>query len=166
MENSLNLFIQGKLALFFGYAYHLPEIKTGAPKLNFGVAKLPQIEGSSQQINFANYWVEGVSKKSEHITEAWDFVQFMASSEQVKKYLDKVKKPTALRALVNDQAADDDIKVFVEQVLTAKSWYKGDDANAAEIIIGEMIDSMVRGDDKPDNIIKLGAGRVQQTLEK
>jgi hypothetical protein len=90
----------------------------------------------------------------------------MASSEQVKKYLDKVKKPTALRALVNDQAADDDIKVFVEQVLTAKSWYKGDDANAAEIIIGEMIDSMVRGDDKPDNIIKLGAGRVQQTLEK
>jgi multiple sugar transport system substrate-binding protein len=166
MENSLNLFIQGKLALFFGYAYHLPEIKTGAPKLNFGVAKLPQIEGSSRQINFANYWVEGVSKKSEHITEAWDFVQFMASSEQVKKYLDKVKKPTALRALVNDQAADDDIKVFVEQVLTAKSWYKGDDANAAEIIIGEMIDSMVRGDDKPDNIIKLGAGRVQQTLEK
>jgi multiple sugar transport system substrate-binding protein len=166
MENSLNLFIQGKLALFFGYAYHLPEIKTGAPKLNFGVAKLPQIEGSSRQINFANYWVEGVSKKSEHITEAWDFVQFMTSPEQVKKYLDKVKKPTALRALVNDQAADDDIKVFVEQVLTAKSWYKGDDANAAEIIIGEMIDSMVRGDDKPDNIIKLGAGRVQQTLEK
>src|SRR3990167_3002204 len=56
LDDSLNMFAQGKLAMMFGYAYHLPTIKAQAPKLNFAVTKLPQIEGN-QPINFANYWL-------------------------------------------------------------------------------------------------------------
>jgi len=57
------------------------------------------------------------------------------------------------------------IGVFAEQVLTAQSWYQGADANAMEKIIGEMIDSVVAGQDKIENIINLGARRVQQTID-
>ncbi len=166
MENNLDLFVQGKLAIMFGYAYHLPTIKARAPKLNFSVAKLPQIEGNLQNMNFANYWVETVSNKSEHINEAWDFIQFATQAEQVKTYLDKTKKPTALRSLINEQVDDLDIGVFAEQVLTSQSWYRGADANAAELIIGEMIDEAAGGDKKLEDVIKLGARRVQQTVAK
>jgi len=165
LDNSLDLFIQGKLALMFGYSYHLPIIKARAPKLNFSIAKLPQIEGNPQSINFANYWVETVSNKSKYTNEAWDFIQFATKAEQVKTYLEKTKKPTALRSLINEQVDDIDIGVFAEQVLTAKSWYRGVDSNAAELIIGEMIDSVVAGQDKIENIISLGAKRVQQTIK-
>ncbi|MFH1822569.1 MAG: extracellular solute-binding protein [Patescibacteria group bacterium] len=165
MENSLEMFIQGKLAIMFGYAYHLPTIKARAPKLNFSVSSLPQIKGNTP-VNFANYWVEAVSNKSEHINEAWDFIQFASQAEQVAPYLKVTKKPTALRSLIEEQREDIEIGIFADQLLTSKSWYKGEDANAAELIIGEMIDSVVKGEDKIEKIISTGAKRVQQTIGK
>lgn len=164
LENSLNLFIQGKLAIMFGYAYHLPQIKAQAPKLNFAIAKLPQIEGNPQSVNFANYWVETVSNKSKRQNEAWDFIQFATKAEQAKTYLDVVKKPTALRSLISGQLDDMDIGIFAEQVLTAKSWYKGIDANAAEKIIADMIDSINSGQDQIENAINLAVRKIQQTI--
>lgn len=163
LDDSLNLFAQGKLAVMFGYSYHLPQIIAQSPKLNFAVAKLPQIEGNPP-VNFANYWVETVSAKSKYPAESWDFIQFAAKADQAKTYLAKVKKPTALRALVNDQINDSEISVFAQQVLTAKSWYHGADAAAAEKIFAEMIDAATLGLDKLDNIINLAAGKVQQTV--
>lgn len=163
LPNSLTMFAQGKLAMMFGYSYHLAAIKAQAPKLNFSITRLPQIEGNTQ-INFANYWVETVSNKSKHVDEAWDFIQFMTKAEQVKFYLEKAKRPTALRALINDQINDDDIGIFAEQVLTAKSWYRGADSEAAEKIMAEMIDSAAGGGDKIENLINLTASKVQQTV--
>ena len=65
LPNSLDMFINGNLAIMFDYSYNLDTIKVVAPKLNFSVAKLPQIEGNPPtSVNFANYWVEVVSKKS------------------------------------------------------------------------------------------------------
>lgn len=165
LDNSLSLFAQGKLALMFGFAYHLPQIRAQAPKLNFGIAKLPQIEGNPQAINFANYWIETVSNKSKYSNEAWDFVQFATKLELAKLYLNQVKKPTALRSLINEQIEDMDLGVFAEQVLTAESWYRGADSNASEKIIGEMIDAVVAGQDKIENIISTSARKVQQTIE-
>jgi multiple sugar transport system substrate-binding protein len=165
MPNSLDAFISGNLAIMFGYSYDVPTIKAQAPKLNFSIAKLPQIEGNPINTNFANYWVEVVSKKSKNQNEAWDFIQFITKEEQVKSYLEKTKKPTALRSLVQTQKNDDDLSVFADQVLTAKSWYKGVNAVVAEEAIKEMINSvLVSTSDKLQSILNTAASRVAQTI--
>jgi len=164
LDNSLSMFTQGKLGIMFGYAYHLPTIKAQAPKLNFGITKLPQIEGNTP-VNFANYWIETVSNKSKYANEAWDFIQFETRAEQAKTYLAKAKKPTALRALVNGQIDDLDIVIFAGQVLTAKSWYKGADSNAMEKIFADMIDAVILAQDRIENVINLAAQKVEQTIE-
>jgi len=160
------MFISGNLALMFGYAYHIPVIDTSAPKLNYSVVKFPQIEGNPPtNINFANYWVETVSKKSEHKNEAWNFVQFITSADQAKLYLDKVKKPTALRSLVEEQKSDDTVGIFASQVLTAKSWYRGSNVDAAEMVFAEMIEAVLNNTEEDINkIINNGAAKVQQTI--
>lgn len=166
LPNSLSMFVSGNLAIMFSYSYDLATIKAQAPKLNFSVAKLPQIEGNPPtNINFANYWVEVVSKKSAHQNEAWDFIQFITKEEQAKSYLEKTKRPTALRALVEKQKTDNDIGVFADQVLTAKSWYKGKDAAIAEDAIKAMIETVVKNtSDKLQDILDIAASRVQQTI--
>jgi len=167
LPNSLDMFISGNLAIFFGYSYHLPIIKAQAPKLNFSVSKMPQIEGNPPtNINFANYWVEAVSKKSEHPNEAWSFIQFMTQADQVESYLAKAQKPTALRSLIQQQRTDDDeISVFIDQVLTAKSWYLGKNSQAAEAAIKEMIDRVNENTgEQLKDIINTGAAKVQQTI--
>ena len=165
LESSINSFASGKTAIMFGYAYHLPTIKTMAPKLNFMVAPLPQIEGSGTPVNFANYWVEVVSKKSQHQNEAWNFVQFLTSADQVGSYLSKTKKPAALRSLVSKQTEDLEIGVFASQVLTAKSWYKGKNASMMEGFFAQMIDeTLADTENKIMEIMNLYASRIQQTI--
>lgn len=165
LDNSLKRFIDGKLAIFFGYSYHLPLIRGQAPKLNFAVTKFPQIEGNPNEANIANYWVETVSAKSQHKDEAWDFIQFMTTKpENTKKYLDLTKHPTALRSLINDQLNNDELKVFANQLLVARSWYQGKDPLGAEKAINQMIDDCLANPEELPEAVNLGAGRVQQTV--
>lgn len=161
--NSYDAFVTGKTGYFFGYAWHLPMIRAQAPKLNFGVVNMPQID-PNQRVNYANYWIETVSKKTKQPNEAWDFVQFAASAERAKTYLAKTMKPTALRSLVNTQINDPDLAVFASQVLTAKSWYKGKNIAATEAAFHEMIDAVLAGTD-PQRAINLASQTVAQTVQ-
>lgn len=166
LDSSIKMFTSNRLAMMFGYSYNLPVIRAEAPKMNFAVAKLPQIEYSNKSINFANYWVETVSKKSTHKNEAWDFVQFITKAENVQDYLDKAKRPTALRSLVSKQMEDADIGIFAEQVLTAKDWYKGADGAAADDIMNNLIEEAKRADDETiSSVVNIAAMRIQQTLK-
>lgn len=165
LDNSLKRFTDGKLGIFFGYSYHLPVIQAQAPKLNFGIAKFPQIEGNANEANVANYWVETVSNKSKYKNEAWDFIQFMTTKQdQVKTYLAKTKHPTALRALISDQLNSDDLKVFASQLLIAKSWYHGKDFISADKAINEMIEAIIANPEQLEEAVNVAAGRVQQTV--
>lgn len=163
MPNSLEAFINGQTAYFFGYAYNLRDIKARGAKLNFSYTKLPQI-GGNQEINYANYWVEGVSKKSSVSNWAWDFVRFATSADQVKSYLDKVEKPTALRALIPYQKDKETLAPFADQLLTAQSWYRGKDPAAAEGAFQEMINSVVKSEMTVREAVSLCAGKIQQTM--
>lgn len=68
--------------------------------------------------------------------------------------------------MIDEQIHDEDIGVFAGQILTAKSWYRGADSSAAELIMGEMIDNVVGGQDIIEDIIITGARQVQQTIQK
>ncbi|MEK7072913.1 MAG: extracellular solute-binding protein [Patescibacteria group bacterium] len=160
MPSSLEAFAGGRTAMFLGYSYHLPLIRARAPKLDVGIAPIPQI---GDEINFANYWVNSVSKKSAHPDEAWDFVQFVAAQDQAKTYLDITKRPTALRALVGAQREDLDIGVFAAQALTAKSWYKGSDAAAMETAFKDLIRDVLANPSNPQQWVEIAAQKVEQT---
>ncbi len=164
LPNSLDLFISGRLALFFGYSYNIEDIRTKAPKLNYSISSLPQIEGSSNIINFANYWLEVVSKKSKNQDAAWDFIQYITKEEQAKSYLEKTGHPTALKSLVDSEKEDPEIGVFANQLLTAKSWYIGRDSQSAEAAFKEMIDNALNSALKIEDIINNAAIKVQQTI--
>lgn len=179
MDDSLKLFINNQLAMMFGYSYHLPTIKAEAPKLNFAISKLPQIENGGQSINYANYWVETVSKKimtnPENLKKggdyprlkrdaAWDFVQFITKEDQAKVYIAKSKRPTALRSLVEQQTQIPELGIFASQVLTAKSWYRGKDALAAETIFNQMIDESVANQEDIVGTMDRAVQKVQQTV--
>ncbi|TSC56484.1 MAG: Uncharacterized protein G01um101418_309 [Parcubacteria group bacterium Gr01-1014_18] len=162
MPNSLDAFISGRLAFFFGYSYHIPVVKQRAPKLNYAIGKVPQIPGNPE-VNFANYFVEVVSKKSRFQNEAWDLLKFISSADAAKGYLAKAKKPTALRSLVLSQIEDVEMGPFAEQILTAKSWYKGYEPLAVESIFRDMIDQANKGEYKLKDIIGNAADKVEQT---
>ncbi len=162
MPSSFEAFTTGKTAFFFGYSYHLPLIRTAAPKLNFAVSGMPQIAGG-KTANFANYWVEGVSKDTEASDWAWDFLAYAASQEQVSSYLAAAGKPTALRNLINTQLESEDLNAFASQVLTAESWYHGLDAAALDEAFKELITAVAANPEKPEKVVAATAKKGSQT---
>lgn len=145
-SSAFDAFIQGKTAFYFGYASDILKIRTLAPKLNFDITKMPQISGSLKEMNLANYWVETVAKKTKYPNEAWIFLMFATTdANNVKTYLERAKKPTAHRALIKTQLEDFDLASFANQVLIAKSWYRGKNWPVAEKAMKDMIDDVIEG---------------------
>src|SRR3989304_4732046 len=101
MPQAVEAFASGQLAMMFGYAYHLPQLKAKAPGLDIGIAPVPQLDPINET-NYANYWVEAPLKKTKYPDVAWDFIQFAASDEKAAgAYSEKTGRPPALRSLID-----------------------------------------------------------------
>ncbi|MBP9828203.1 extracellular solute-binding protein [Patescibacteria group bacterium] len=160
--NSFDAFTRGQTAFFLGYSYHAPLITAANPKLRFEVSAAPQISGG-RQVNYANYWIEGVSKNTDASNYAWDFLAYAAKAENVASYLEEAQKPTALRSVINAQLEDDFLGVFASQILLADSWYHGKDALAAEQAFYDLIDAILNGSAEPEDEVESAARIISQT---
>lgn len=163
--NSLEAFIQGKTAFFFGYSYHFEQIRSRAPKLNVGVTKLPQIEGNPSK-NIANYWMWVVSKKSVNQDLAWNLLNFVMKPDTSKKLLTDMKRPAARKGLLADQFADETVGVFASQVLTAQSWYRGNNVGVMEDAFATLIEAGLVGGQRVRDAMGFASNQIRQTLRE
>ena len=163
--NSIDSFAEGRVAMVFGYHRHVQYLEAKrAGKLNYGIAKVPQIQAQGRtEINYASYWIQSVTQKSQYKNEAWDFIQFLTRHNQAKKYSEKTKRPAALRSLIQEQLTDDELQLFANQALTAKSWYRGNDPQAMESAFGQLIETVRQGGTMRE-AIEIAAQKIQQTL--
>ncbi|MEI6288434.1 MAG: extracellular solute-binding protein [bacterium] len=159
-----NAFTSGNVGFTFGYNHSLASIRAQSPRLNFGIAPIPQVSPDNSK-NYASYWLETVAKKSKHPNEAWDFVLFTVKQEEAKKYLDKTGLPTALKSLVSSQLESEDLYASVSQALTANSWYIGKNYPATVQAIRDMLDQLLKvlPDDFP-KVIAIAIQKINQTI--
>ena len=163
MPDSLSAFTQGLTAFLFGYSDYLPLIKEQAPKLNFDIIKAPQISSSLKEVNYANYWLETVSKKTKHPYEAWAFVLYATEAQNAKTFVERAKRPTAHRSLIQFQLEDFDLAPFASSVLTAKTWYQGKKYSLVKEAFREMIENVLSGQKTIQEAIKYCVQRVNLT---
>ena len=97
MHYSIDAFSEGTTAMMFNYSWHIKTIANKAPKLNFAVANVPQLE-NSPKVNYANYWGYAVAKNKiaqsvgnrnsrsaptisneTRIKEAWEFLTYLTT---------------------------------------------------------------------------------------
>lgn len=170
MGNALDRFVSGSVGFFFGYSYHLEQIKARAPQLNLGIMPMLQINSDSP-INVANYWLQTVVNKSKHQNEAWNFINYLTHSSATKTYLEKTGRPTALRAYISAQNSQTDLAPFSSQVLVSENWYRGKNYEAARKAVNDMLDKWI--DIAPDaegvekirqNILNDAVAKINQTL--
>ncbi len=161
--NSLEAFIQGKTAFFFGYSYHYEQIRSRAPKLNLGITRLPTIEGNPTK-NLANYWMWVVSKKSADVDISWNLLNFLMKADTSKALLAKMRRPAARKALLADQFTDEIVGVFASQVLTAQSWYLGVNAQVVDTAFGTLMNAALGGGTKVNEAMQFTANQIRQTM--
>jgi len=129
LPSSTQAFAAGKLAMYFGPSWRVFDIKALNPKLNFKIIPVPQLSGDRKKVAWANFWVEGVSKRSKYKNEAWEFLKFLSSPETLEKLYQAEsnlrlfgeiypRKEMAEKLITNPLVAP-----FIEQISMAKTWY-------------------------------------------
>ncbi|MFH1866942.1 MAG: extracellular solute-binding protein [Patescibacteria group bacterium] len=163
-SKSLDAFINGQLAYYFGFTSDLAIIRKQAPRLNISLTTFPQISGTNQPVYYADYYLEAVSAKTKYPNEAWDLVVFATTqADKTAKYLTLTKKPTALRALIPGQLEDFDLSSAALQLLSSRVWYRGYDPKVARQAMLAMIRAANAGANLTE-ALSLAAKQVSQTL--
>lgn len=126
LDNSISTFANGRVAMILAPSWRAFEIKQLNPNLRFKIVSIPQLPGNN--VTWASYWVEGVSAKSKHQPQAWQFVKYITSREAVTKLYTEASKtrlfgePYALKDLGNGLADDPYVGAFIKQATVAKSF--------------------------------------------
>lgn len=136
-----NAFWQGKTAMYLGYYRDKIFIDRFGGDLNYGYTKIPQFVSATQTgntVNYANYYGFVVSKQSKLIDPAWQFVMGATENDVANRYYQVTKNPPAKRSLISATLNNDLSGVFVQQILTARS-FKG----PSQKIVVEAFDRMI-----------------------
>lgn len=141
-DYSIDAFANDRAAFLYSYSYTRQTILQKAPNLNFDVAAVPQPSLDKPLVNFSNYWGQVVSKQSKNWAQAWNFLKFLTSKDSLDKYYAQNKAPSSRRDLIELQIPDPDIGVFANANLTAKSFYRPDQAKI-DNIFGNSIDNVI-----------------------
>lgn len=140
LHYSMDAFVQGEVAMMFNYSHQILNLKSKASRLNYGIAPMPQMNNLDIR-NYANYWGLGVSNRSDAKEEAWKFIVYLTSRENIIPYLNATLRPAARRDIIEQQKNDFTYGLFANQALTARSWYQVDPV-AIEEIFADAIDDV------------------------
>lgn len=141
-DYSIDAFANGRAAFLYSYAYTRATILQKSPNLNFDVATVPQPNLDNPAVNFANYWGEVVSSQTKAPNTAWGFLQYLTSKDSLDKYYKQNPEPSSRRDLIELQIPDVNLGIFANANLTAKSFYKPDQAKI-DNIFGQAIDNII-----------------------
>lgn len=126
--SSTQAFAAGKVALIFAPSWRALDVQALNPSLKWKIYPVPQLP-ESPVVNWANFWVEGVSKNSAHPEEAWKLVKFLASSQAQQLLFNAASnqrgfgQTPANKALAQTVVTNPIVGPYVQQAQTAKTFY-------------------------------------------
>jgi len=173
----METFARGKVAMIFGYSYLYEQIKAEVADLkskgvstidpkDIQISDVPQVNdpatSTEKRVAFANYYAQTVARTSQHPTEAWDFLMFLSSKDNLNYYNSKTHEPTSRRDMIQDQMKDPIYGVFAEQTGYAESLPVYDYDRYAEIF-SQAIDSVL-ATTSPDDAMRNASSAIDALL--
>lgn len=141
---SLNFFLSGNLAMYFGYASELFDIQDKNPNLNFDVARVPQVRDATAQVDFARMYAISIVKQSKSIAAAFSLVTAFIEPAAQTALEKETTLPPVRRDLLASVPTDPFRVVFYNSAVISRSWIDPDPVETGNIF-RDMIDGITSG---------------------
>jgi len=192
LPSSTEFFANGKLAFYFGPSwrvFNIEEMKI--PDLNYAITTVPQLqtlqdvspeeevnEADLTNIHWATYWVEGVNAKSSKQQEAWDFLTYLSTKENLEKFYAAASQIRAFgeiyprKSMADGISTNPMVKPFVTAANRASGWYLSsrtyDDGLNDEMIkyFKDAINAMVTKNETMDDVLPDLRNGISQLVTK
>lgn len=140
--NSVDSFSAENTAIYFGYASEIQSIVNRNPNLSFGIAPLPQIEGSNTKLTGGQVTGIAISAFSKNFNTAFIAAGLMSSGEFAKSFSSGLGIAPARRDLLTAIPADPYSPIFYSSALYTRSWLDPDPVETNKIF-KSMIESVL-----------------------
>lgn len=160
-------FAKGALAMYFGYAGELTEIKAKNPHLNFDIAEVPQIKGDKTKTTFAKIYGLAVMKNSSQAKKqaVLNSILFMVSNQVSKDFSQATGLASPRRDLLAEKTTDAYFGLVNKTAVMSKAWLEPD-GDEVRRIFKDMVESVSSGSLSVGDSVRLAKNRLEQELRK
>ncbi|MBI2045909.1 MAG: extracellular solute-binding protein [Parcubacteria group bacterium] len=159
LPEAKDFFIAGKLALYFGFASELPDIRVKNPHLNIDVAEVPQIRDQSLRASFGSMSGVALLKQSKNAATASQARFALVERGTVERFASLVSRAPALRSALEKAPSDPFAHVFYSSAPMSRAWLDPD-PRTTDFIFKTMVDDVTSGRARESDAI----GRANQKL--
>ncbi|MBI4032707.1 extracellular solute-binding protein [Candidatus Berkelbacteria bacterium] len=166
MPPDVQAFIDGKVAMIFGYQYYGLRFKQLAPTLKATAMSLPQVRDSAEPVDYPQYWVETVTKNAKNPELAWRIVKNLVV-DRGSSYRTATGRPSPNKVEEPPTVLErtDQGSPFSFQQETAQSWYKGKRPDKTDAIFRDLIQRVGTRSQSSQNAIEEAAQRITELLQ-
>ena len=163
-----NQFLAGNLAMYFGYASEIVEIREKNPNLNFDIALMPQRTSSPTKMTFGTISGVAIVKASKNVPVALLVAQQLVTKEALTAYL--TFDPTAVPArkdMISPAVTQEDARkaLIYKSAIISRTW-ADPDARQTTALFKRMIDQINAGTTRSEEIISPGQSLLSSILQK
>ncbi|MFA6430305.1 MAG: extracellular solute-binding protein [Candidatus Paceibacterota bacterium] len=163
LPSSKQMFLSGDLAVYFGKASEISDIKEKNPNLNFDVAMLPQILDSKNKITFGDIYGFLILKSSPNIVPAFNAISTLVGADTVPVFLGFNNFAPARRDLIARGVSDSAKSVFYNSALISRSWLDPN-SSKTDIIFQDMIDNITTGRERLEGAVQKASEELNNLL--
>ncbi|MBU3668802.1 MAG: extracellular solute-binding protein [Candidatus Taylorbacteria bacterium] len=151
MPPSQQAFLNGNLALYFGFASELRRIQEKNPNLNFDVAAMPNDPNGYPAV-YGRITAFSIVKRAKNPQGAYAVINKLTSPDVLKILSELTNLPPVRREMLTERPADPYMTIFYKSAIQSQSWYDPDAAES-DTIFGDMIESITTGRKKVTNAL-------------
>lgn len=143
MSNSLDAFIAGDVAMYFGFASEFATVREKNPNLNFDVAVVPQSR-TGIRATYGKVLALAIPKTTPNVERAFALVRNLTEPDVSAYYSDSLFLPPVRRDLLARNPTNAFMQTFQESALISKNVYDFNPEQTDDIF-KRMIESVVSG---------------------
>lgn len=159
-----DFFVAENLAVYFGLASELADLRQKNPHLNLDVAVVPQ-KDSQKRITFGNYSGLGIAKSSKKQNAAATAAMILSQTSNLEKLSGILGVEPARRNLLALKAADPFKQIFRDSAAIARSWIDPDTRESNKLFL-RMIDGVQTGQLGPATAASSISGEMSRLFNK
>lgn len=160
-----DMFIAGDLALYFGKASEIADIRKKNSNLDFDVALFPQVRGNTRLATFGHMKGIAVSKQSKNIPAALSVASTLASADIAEKLSSDLGEVPARIDLLGSKPSEEYLSLFYNSAIIADGWIDPD-PQQTDTVIREMIRNVNTGALTPSNAVMRANTSLNEVLER
>jgi len=134
LPSSLDMFISGDLGLYFGRASELTDIRRKNSNLDFDVAFLPQLRGTTRTATFGYMRGVAVSKQSTNIQAAFAVASALAGQDISSNLSSDLGEVPARIDLLGNKPEEEYLTLFYNSAIIADGWVDPDPQQTDRLI--------------------------------